>query len=349
MYARSHMRLLAFELSGEHGTLPKSEVIGCVEAYGWRYRMAGDYDQLLALETDADPAVLAGRLALTHNIIEPIFACPADETAILKNAATADLGLAPGQSFAVRVSRVKGIGPISAAFEKELGAAIWRRGHPVNLTRPDVRLRGIVTEGRFIFGRLVCRIDRTAFNERAPLKKPFFLPGVLMPRFSRAAVNLSRIRDGWLLDPFSGTGGILVEGGLIGPEIRVVGCDIQKKMVYGTRKNLRFYGTAFDVIRQDSLCMGIRDGSVDAIVTDFPYGQSTPIAAASVEQFHLGALAEMFRALKPRRCAVVISKEPMEKLLTDVGFTVIETHRQRIHRSLTRQIVVAEKPADEGI
>ena len=31
------MRRLVFELSGEHPTLPKSEIIGCIEAYGWPY------------------------------------------------------------------------------------------------------------------------------------------------------------------------------------------------------------------------------------------------------------------------------------------------------------------------
>ena len=78
------MEELAFELSGEHGTLPKSEVIASIEAYGWTYRITGDYDQLLILETDADPAVLAHRLALTHNILRLIFLCPADEAEILQ-------------------------------------------------------------------------------------------------------------------------------------------------------------------------------------------------------------------------------------------------------------------------
>ena len=53
------------------------------------------------------------------------------------------------------------------------------------------------------------------------------------------------------------------------------------------------------MIRGDSLRLGIRDNAVDAIVTDFPYGQSTPIAAASPADFYKGALAEMYRVLKP--------------------------------------------------
>jgi tRNA (guanine10-N2)-dimethyltransferase len=343
------MEELAFELSGEHGTLPKSEVIASIEAYGWTHRITGDYDQLLILETDADPAVLACRLALTHNILRLIFVSPADETEILRHAETADMGLREGQSFVVRVCRVKNYGPITAAFERKLGAVIWRRGYPVSLDKPDVILRAVVTEDVCAFGMLICQVNRTAFDDRAPLKKPFFLPGVLMPRIARAVVNMTHIRDGVVLDPFAGTGGVLVEAGLLSPDIHVVGCDIQEKMVLGACKNLRFYGVNYDVIRGDSLSLGICDDSVDTVVTDFPYGQSTPIAAASPAAFYQGALAEMYRVLKPGRRAVVVSKEPMEKLLTDVGFTVIETHRQRIHRSLTRLIVVAEKPPEEGI
>ncbi len=279
------MRALVFELSGEHGTLPKSEVIGCIEAYGWPYRVTAEYDQAIIIETDADPDLLAHRLALTHNILQMLFVCPADEAAIIEKATVVDLGMKEGQSFVVRLCRVKNYSEITSEFEKKLGAAIWHRGYPVSLTEPDIIFRAIITEDVCIFGRLICRVDRSAFDERAPLKKPFFLPGVLMPRISRAVVNMTRIRSGWMLDPFSGTGGTLVEAGLISRDIHVVGCDIQKKMVCGTRKNLRFYGTDYDVVRQDSLCMGIKDSSVDAIVTDFPYGQSTPIAATSGKRF----------------------------------------------------------------
>jgi tRNA (guanine10-N2)-dimethyltransferase len=149
------------------------------------------------------------------------------------------------------------------------------------------------------------------------MKKPFFLPGVLMPRVCRAAVNMTRIRDGWMLDPFSGTGGILVEAELISDEIHVVGCDVQCKMVLGTRTNLRFYGHNFDVVREDSLRMGIKDNSADAMITDFPYGQSTPIVGAPVGEFYIGALREMRRVLKKEKYAVIISMAPMEKLLRE--------------------------------
>jgi tRNA (guanine10-N2)-dimethyltransferase len=335
------MRRLVFELSGEHDTLPKSEVIGCIDAYGWPYEITGSYDQALIVDTDADASILAHRLALTHNILEFIFQCRAEKEEIKREAENADIKLDEGRTFVVRVKKVGG--RADASLERELGAVLWRRGHGVDLDHPDAVYRAIITEGVCIFGKLIASIDRAQYEERAPLKKPFFLPGVLMPRISRAIVNMSRIREGCLLDPLSGTGGILVEAELISDSIHVVGSDIQKKMAYGTRWNLRHYGRNYDVIRQDSLKMGIRSDSIDAMVTDFPYGQSTPIMGATLEEFRRGTLSEMYRALKPGRHAVIVYREPMEKLLREAGFNVIETHEQYIHRSLTRHIALVQK------
>jgi tRNA (guanine10-N2)-dimethyltransferase len=337
------MRRLVFELSGEHGTLPKSEVFGCIEAYGWPYEVVGSYDQALVVDTEADVSILAHRLALTHHILEFIFLCKADKEDIKKEAEKADIGLGGDETFLVRVKKVGEHGDIDASFERELGAVLWRRGYEVDLDHPDVVYRALITEGVCIFGKLIARINRAQYDERAPLKKPFFLPGVLMPRISRAIVNMSRIQEGYMLDPLSGTGGILVEAELISDSIHIVGSDIQKKMAYGTRWNLRYYGKNYDVIRQDSLRMGIRSDSMDALVTDFPYGQSTPIMGKSLEEFHRGALKEMHRVLKPGRHAVIVYREGMEKLLREAGFNVIETHEQYIHRSLTRHITLVQK------
>jgi tRNA (guanine10-N2)-dimethyltransferase len=337
------MRSLVFELSGEHDTLPKSEVIGCIEAYGWEYEIVDSYRQALIINTNADVSILAGRLALTHHIMELVFECEAGEEAILREAGTVDLGLKEGERFLVRVKCTGGHGKASPLLERRIGAAIWRRGYKVSLTSPDVVFRVIIAGDVCMFGRLISSPDRTQYENRAPQKKPFFLPGVLMPRISRAIVNMSRIKDGYMLDPMSGTGGILVEAELISDSIHVVGSDIQKKMAYGTRWNLRHYGKNYDVIMQDSTRMGIKTNSIDAIVTDFPYGQSTPIKGSSIEAFRHDTIKEIFRVLKPGRYAVIVYREPMEKLLREAGFNVIESHEQYIHKSLTRHITLVRK------
>lgn len=337
------MRRLVFELSGEQGTLPKSEVIGCIEAYDWPYKVVDSYDQVLVVDTDADVSILTHRLALTHHILEFIFQCNSEGPEILKEARSADILLEEGKTFVVRIKKIRDYGGVDSSFEREIGGVLWRRGYNVDLGHPDVEYRAVITQGVCVFGKLISDINRAQYEERAPLKKPFFLPGVLMPRISRAVVNMSRIKEGYMLDPMSGTGGILVEAGLVSDAIHVVGCDIQKKMALGTRCNLGHYGKNYDVVRQDSLCMGIRSNSIDAMVTDFPYGRSTPIMGASLKEFHKGALSEMYRVLKPGRYAVIIYRVEMEKLLREAGFNVIETHSQYIHKSLTRHMALVRK------
>ena len=106
--------------------------------------------------------------------------------------------------------------------------------------------------------------------------RPFFSPISLHPKLARALVNLSSIKKGeTLLDPFCGTGGIIIEAGLIGAKI--LGSDIEKKMIEGCKKTLEFYR----IKEYELFCSDIGDihkfvkNSVDAVVTDLPYGKST--------------------------------------------------------------------------
>ncbi|GAH56289.1 unnamed protein product, partial [marine sediment metagenome] len=72
-----------------------------------------------------------------------------------------------------------------------------------------------------------------------------------MPKIARALVNLSGVKEKELfLDPFCGTGGILIEAGEIGA--RVIGIDVQGKMVRGAEENLGFYGLNGNLIVGDA-------------------------------------------------------------------------------------------------
>ncbi|MDL5503936.1 MAG: RsmD family RNA methyltransferase, partial [Candidatus Methanoperedens sp.] len=121
---------------------------------------------------------------------------------------------------------------------------------------------------------LICSIDRSIFEARKPHFKPFFYPGVLMPRVARALVNISMPQE-ILFDPFCGTGGILVEAGFIG--IKVIGGDMQRKILLGAKMNLDHYNANYSLMYEDACRLALRDQSVDAVVTDPPYGRSAAI------------------------------------------------------------------------
>jgi tRNA (guanine10-N2)-dimethyltransferase len=163
---------------------------------------------------------------------------------------------------------------------------------------------------------------------------------VLMPRMARALVNISQAKDGdLLLDPFSGTGGILVEACLVG--IRCIGVDVQKKLVRGAKVNID--GLDCTLIAGDARRLPLRDCSVDNAVLDTPYGRSALIRAESKDELLDRSLAELHRVLRPGRRIVVVAERQIEDHINRANFHVREIHSDRVHRSLTRQIFVCTK------
>ena len=112
-------------------------------------------------------------------------------------------------------------------------------GTKVNLKNPDKTFLGIITDEKLVFGLKLTDITSKTCSERRPRKKPFFHPSAMPSKMARCMVNLAHGKaEAVLLDPFCGTGTSLIEATFIG--CRAVGVDAQKRMVLGTRKNLRF-------------------------------------------------------------------------------------------------------------
>jgi tRNA (guanine10-N2)-dimethyltransferase len=334
--------LLAFELSGEHSTLPKSEILACLDALNadFKIRLSLDGCLVVDLKNNADIIkVLSERLSMTHHIIKVLGIGGSGEEDVLElvNSSHADFEGA----YSIRVRRVKGYSRINTGLmEKRLGGIFYRRGFRADLEKPDMRFRMLLTEDRSVFGYIVSSIDRSAFEARNPHHKPFFYPGVLMPRVARALVNIAKPGE-YLFDPFAGTGGILVEAGLIG--IKVIGSDVQRKLLLGAKINLDYYNVDYRLMFQDACHLALRDESIDAVVTDPPYGRSAAIKAESINHLLADSLKEIFRVLKKGKRAVFVSERPVEDMAKEAGFDVVETHLQRVHKSLTRRISVLEK------
>ncbi|MDL5501719.1 MAG: RNA methyltransferase, partial [Candidatus Methanoperedens sp.] len=68
------------------------------------------------------------------------------------------------------------------------------------------------------------------------------------------------------------------------------------------------------------------------------------IKAESLEIMLAISMKEIYRVLKNGKRLIIISERPIEAIAKDTGFEVIETHLQRVHKSLTRRILVLEKP-----
>jgi tRNA (guanine10-N2)-dimethyltransferase len=328
---------LAFELSGEHPSLPRAEVLAVLKSLEIKYRELSFQDFFLIVECGDDaisflPAIQS-RLALTHSIQRVIGRCESDKSEIIN--LISRVPLPEGGTFCLRVKQKK---KVFRKAEEVLGGIIKKRGYGVDLTDPEIFLRMLVWD-ECIFSEEIAKVDRSSYEHRRPLSRPFFLPGVILPRIARALVNLTQVfPEEVLLDPFCGTGGILIEAGLIGA--RLVGVDIQKRMVEGSRKNLSFYNLDADLILGDAKRLPISDCSVDAVVADPPYGRSAKVGSPSRDKLYEGSMEEILRVLRKNSLAVVIFPE---KYAFPTGFEVEGHHILRVHKSLDRHIIIGRK------
>ncbi|WP_049928128.1 methyltransferase domain-containing protein [Halopiger goleimassiliensis] len=188
------------------------------------------------------------------------------------------------------------------------------------------------------------------FGDRAPTDKPFFQPGSMDPLLARAVANVAGAQPGrTVLDPMCGTGGVLVEAGLVGAD--VVGTDAQGKMVRGARENLRHFLERDDpsptgvprgswhVGRGDATRLPLADDAADAVVFDAPYGRQSKIDTHRLEDLVSGALAQARRVASR---AVVIADRSWAAEAGDAGWTLEAAFERRVHRSLTRYVLVLE-------
>ena len=336
--------LLAFELSGEHKTIPASEVRACLESLNCEYSIHDSLDGCLVIDIGSEPertiGTLSKRLAMTHHLIKVLGVGGAGEEDIIK---VVERNFPDFEgTYSIRVRKVRDHSAINTeSMERKIGSIFFKKGMRADLKDPQIRFRLIITENKSIFGYLSGSIDRSEFEERKPHYKPFFYPGVLMPRIARALVNMAK-PEKFLFDPFCGTGGILIEAGLMG--IRVIGGDMQRKILLGARMNLEHYKIDYSLMFEDACRMALMDECMDAIVTDPPYGRSAAIKADSLEDMLGKSLKEVHRILKRGKRAIFISERPIEDLAEEAGFNVVELHLQRVHKSLTRRILVLEKP-----
>lgn len=313
---------LLFELSGENPSLATAE-IACV---GTVTRTATG----VAMAEVANPEETT-RLAQTHVIMELIGECDAARASLERM--LTELNIIAPQPFACRVRKIHpaAIDASQLELERMMGQNIHGT---VSLSNPEIKYRAIVTDNRCFLGKVLYTIDRGSYAYRNPQRRAFFHPGVMMPLMARTMVNLTLVRKGELLcDPFCGTGGMLLETELTG--VLSVGSDYDPEMLAGCRKNLP--DGAY--VRADATRMPYPDDCFDAMATDLPYGQSTTVGSESLDTLYVESLTEIRRILKRGGRAVIVTHRDIRHL-AEGQFTVAGYYEQRVHKSLTRRILV---------
>ncbi len=211
------------------------------------------------------------------------------------------------------------------------------------LDYPSVKMKNATThitfffhEGKVICGKLLYEITES-YEQRKPHHRPELHPSSLHPRLARAMVNLTGIKQGTLVDPFCGSGGILIEAALRG--LAIHGYDIDEHMLARARNNLAHYNiTKYALARRDATTI---HNKINYVATDLPYAKNT-------KQQNLDELYKKFFAVldKHLRHAAVVglpSTINPAPLLKQTTLHITHMFTYYLHKSLSKKIIVLTK------
>ena len=333
-------------LSGEHPTLPAAELRALLAVHASEAQVSGDAVVAFVAGGTGVAAAL-GRMALAH-AWGTLWGEEPDTPEGLERLASLVRQRCDGKGSIAVVSERRGQGKShnSLLVERTLGAAAGAAGHSIDLARPDQSIFAWLEAGRIVVGRLEGTLERGDYEARCNHERAHFSPIALHPRRAAGLLHLARVKPGGrLYDPFCGTGTFVLEGALEGYE--TLGSDLDAWMVQGTLQALAddgpnpLDGTVFvaDVADTPGLV-----GQVDGIVTDFPYGRASTGHGEELVELYGRAFAAFAKLLPPGARAVIGHPDP--ELLDPIekaGFTIVERHAERAHRSLTRHFAVCRR------
>lgn len=345
------MELLCIQ-SQEHPELPLAELKAVMECENIDAQLESVTEGIVILR-DISPddferyyKILVKRLGYTHEVHELILKTSVD--ALDSDVSAIDWSDYIDETFAVRVKRIRSEID-TVGYERKLGTLILDNSEniKVNLSKPKTLVRVAAFEDNLYVGIERIKLNKKHFEDSKPHKRPFFYPGSMNPKLARCMVNLSRIKEGeLLLDPFCGTGGILIEAGLIG--CKVVGSDVYWKMKNGTAINLDYYGiTDYRTFHLDVRELKMYE-KVASVVTDPPYGISTSTGDVDGDEIFKEFFKAIYDNMKDDAYLCMASPHyvDLKPMVNEVGFEIVEQYGIKMHRSLTRIISVICKKLD---
>ena len=332
---------VVFELSGEHPSLPPSEILHCLRSEGIENTYLDVFGSFLLTDIKNERGLeqISKRLSLTHFINMYLFSANPSLNDLLDRAR--DIDVCIEGSFRIRCENRSNQRLKSTHLERKLGE-IYAVNYKVDLENPDTEIRLLLSDEVWFVGKRLFQIDRKQYEKRKANYRPFFLPISMHPRLARCMVNLSEVKAGEkLLDPFCGTGGMLIEAGLIGA--KVAGSDIKGWIVNGCKQNLEHYGIReYELENIDVGEIGIF-GKVDAVVTDFPYGRASTTNREPVEKLYRRAFSSISDVLRSgKRLVCAVPSVDLAKIGCEY-MNLVEIHPLRVHGNLTRYICIFTK------
>ena len=323
------------ELGGENTDLGKYEALELLKFKQYSPRLEFDYGNIIVISTSKDiKENIIARLSMTKRISKVIFSSSKDDIVeILKDLKEIKID---DLNFAIR--QINGKNLNSEQVTLLIGEKISEKNE-TNLDGPQVTVLFYKNENFFI--SLKYSGKNTGYKKCLKhhiSNRPYFSPIGIHPRIARAMINLSNCADDrTLIDPFCGTGGVLIEGADMGLE--VIGIDLKDRMIEFSKGNLRHYGFKGKLINSDF--KKVADLNFGSIVCDPPYGIASTSGGENIRELMERSLDTFQKCMtKSQRLVIAVSDA---RMIRHKNLTQIYKFEWYIHKSLTRNIIVLEK------
>tara|TARA_S200000501_G_scaffold195814_1_gene184380 strand:- start:204 stop:1199 length:996 start_codon:yes stop_codon:yes gene_type:complete len=323
------------ELGGENTTLGKYEALELFKFRKYHPKLENDYGKIVVISTSKEiENKIINRLSMTKRLSKIIFSSRKDNIKkSLDDLQEIDIG---EKSFAIRQ-----VGGNKLENEKTL-ILIGEKvsvNNQTDLKDPDATI--LFYKNKNFNISLAYKSGHTAYKKCLKHHisyRPYFSPISIHPRIARAMVNLSNCNyTEPVIDPFCGTGGILIEGADMG--LNVIGIDLKEKMIEFSKGNLKHYGFEANLLKSDF--KEIKNLEFSSIVCDPPYGIASTTGGESISQLMERCLDTFQKVMKRKqRLVIAVSNAEMVK---HQNLKLIHKFEWYIHKSLTRNIIVLEK------
>ena len=323
------------ELGGENTDLGKYEALELLKFQKYSPFLEKDYESIIVISTSKkiEKHIIA-RLSMTKRISCIVFTSDKENIKdILTDLEEINID---DLNFAIRQ-----IGGEKLESEKTailIGEKISTK-NDTNLDTPQVTVL-FYQNKEFFISLKYAEIDtgyKRCLNHHIS-NRPYFSPIGIHPRIARAMINLSNCaNDKTIIDPFCGTGGILIEAADMG--LKVTGIDLKEKMIEFSKGNLKHYGFKGNLINSDF--KEITNVELGSIVCDPPYGIASTSGGENIKELMERSL-DIFQKCMENKQRLVLAVSD-SKMIIHENLTQIYKFEWYIHKSLTRNIIVLEK------
>ncbi len=326
-----------YVLSGEELTLPQAEIRALIETYAPAAKTQSLSSRVISSNLNDSALIQRVSRRAAYCRFGGEFLCAADSVQALADGISKSI-IDPDSSFEVSSET------LDRSLVGDLGALIKQRtGARVSLEEPQCVFQVESTDRGLVLGLSRSGFKKFSWRQRRPRARKFFLPSAIYPKLACLLVNLSRVKEGEVfLDPFCGTGSLLIESSLMG--IRTIGSDLTRWIARGALLNLKGLSMDFEgILRCDATAAKLPFHSVDGISTDVPYGRASSTRGKETEtivrEFSAQASEILARGKGSKYC-VIMHPSHIKFDFDSTAFELAERHFIYVHRNLTRAVSV---------